>query len=298
MQLKVTLELLLFPVNSAVFPAGVQTSLWDPAFRVLGCVCAQSCLTVCDPWTIACQAPLPMEFSRREYWSTLQFPTPGDLPDWGIQPTSSALAGRFFTTVPLGKPFGGIYSKAELLDHKGISFLFCVCVWNCHCLRYFPTQVSQLFGSQNSFSTLFLWVSHRTWHFQETVGNPELSKDFRLFQEAGRPQDAAWQLGHKALSPRARSAVWSQELQKGRELLVHSKPGQESFHWNHLCTRGRVIEAAVALMSFSEWVKKGKAICLHAIRDLEQAFQREILEFRIHCFLLALKWRACRLVTV
>ena len=71
---------------------------------------AQSCLTLCDPWTVACQAPLSMEFSRQEYWSRLPFPTPGDWPDPGIKPmslVSPALAGRFFfffTTVPPEKP--------------------------------------------------------------------------------------------------------------------------------------------------------------------------------------------------
>ena len=45
-----------------------------------------------------------MEFSRQEYWSGLQFPPPRDLPDPGIKPMSLALAGRFFTTVPPGKP--------------------------------------------------------------------------------------------------------------------------------------------------------------------------------------------------
>ena len=52
------------------------------------------------PWTVAHQAPLSMEFSRQEYWSGLSFPSPGDLPDPGIEP---ALAGRFFTPVPPGK---------------------------------------------------------------------------------------------------------------------------------------------------------------------------------------------------
>ena len=55
-------------------------------------------------WTVARQAPLSMEFFRQEYWSGLPFPSPGDLPDPGIEQTSPALAGRFFTTEPLGKP--------------------------------------------------------------------------------------------------------------------------------------------------------------------------------------------------
>ena len=49
----------------------------------------------------------PWDFSRQEYWSGLPFPPPGDLPDPGIELMSSgcpALAGRFFTTDPLGKP--------------------------------------------------------------------------------------------------------------------------------------------------------------------------------------------------
>ena len=43
------------------------------------------------PWTVARQAPLAMEFSRQEYWSGLPFPSLGDLPDQGIEPTSPAL---------------------------------------------------------------------------------------------------------------------------------------------------------------------------------------------------------------
>ena len=56
------------------------------------------------PWTVACQAPLSMEFFRQEYWSGLPCTSPGDLPNPGIKPTSPALAGEFFTTVPPGKP--------------------------------------------------------------------------------------------------------------------------------------------------------------------------------------------------
>jgi len=52
------------------------------------------------PWTIACQVPLFIEFSRQEYWGRLPFPTAGDLPGPGIKLISlisPALAGEFFT---------------------------------------------------------------------------------------------------------------------------------------------------------------------------------------------------------
>ena len=58
-------------------------------------------------WTIACQAPLSLEFSKQEYWSDLPLPTPGDLPDPGIKPVSLAslaLVDRFFTQGHLGSP--------------------------------------------------------------------------------------------------------------------------------------------------------------------------------------------------
>ena len=66
------------------------------------CLCAWSLSYV---WLqphglVARQASLSTEFSRQEYWSWLPFPTPGDLPDPGIKPTSPALADRFLTTEP------------------------------------------------------------------------------------------------------------------------------------------------------------------------------------------------------
>ena len=59
--------------------------------------------------TVAHQAPLSMGFPRQENWSVLPLPSPGDSPDPGIDPTSPALAGRFFTTEPPGKPTGITY---------------------------------------------------------------------------------------------------------------------------------------------------------------------------------------------
>ena len=55
------------------------------------------------PWTVASQAPQSMKFSKQEYWSGLPFPSPGYLPDLGIELESPALAGGFFTAEPPGK---------------------------------------------------------------------------------------------------------------------------------------------------------------------------------------------------
>ena len=74
-------------------------------------------------WTVACQAPLFMGFSRQEYWRELPFPSPGYLPNPGIEPTfscGSCIAGRFFTAEPLGKPKKKSWSKF---------------IRNCVCLR-------------------------------------------------------------------------------------------------------------------------------------------------------------------
>ena len=56
------------------------------------------------PWTVACQAPLLVDFSRKEYWKGLPFSTSEDISDQKIEPVSLALAGGFFTTQPPGKP--------------------------------------------------------------------------------------------------------------------------------------------------------------------------------------------------
>ena len=62
------------------------------------------------PWTVAHQAPLPMGFSRQEYWSGLPFPSPGDLPDPEIKPRSPALQADTLTSEPPGKPQDKCYS--------------------------------------------------------------------------------------------------------------------------------------------------------------------------------------------
>ena len=74
------------------------------------CVCERACSVMSDSetlWTVALSVPLSKEFSKQEYWSELPFPTPGYLPDPGINLSSLApptLAGRFFTIASPGKP--------------------------------------------------------------------------------------------------------------------------------------------------------------------------------------------------
>ena len=68
---------------------------------------AQSYLTFCDPMDCSLPDASFLGFSRQKYWSGLPFPPPGDLLDPGIEPkfpASPELPGRFFTTVPPGKP--------------------------------------------------------------------------------------------------------------------------------------------------------------------------------------------------
>ena len=76
------------------------------------------------PWTADCQAPLSMEFSKQEYWSGLPFPSPGDLPDLGIEPTSPALQADWLLLNHLGSP--GLYSQVV----KSIGFGIKNFTWN------------------------------------------------------------------------------------------------------------------------------------------------------------------------
>ena len=58
-----------------------------------------------SPWTVAYQAPQSMEFSRQEYWNGLPFPSPGDLPNPGIEPGFPALQADALPSEPPGKPW-------------------------------------------------------------------------------------------------------------------------------------------------------------------------------------------------
>ena len=75
------------------------------------------------PWTVAYQAPPSMGFSRQEYWSGLPFPSPGDLPDPGIEPGSPAFQADALTSEPPGKPR---VPEEVFLSHVFSNHLLCV----------------------------------------------------------------------------------------------------------------------------------------------------------------------------
>ena len=71
----------------------------------LTCVLSHSVVSnSATPWTVTCQAPLSLEFSRQKYWSGLPCLPPGDLPHPGIEPRTPALHADSLLSEPLGKP--------------------------------------------------------------------------------------------------------------------------------------------------------------------------------------------------
>ena len=92
------------------------------------------------PWTVTYQAPPSMGFSRQEYWSGLPFPSPGHLPDPGIEPGSPTLQANALTSEPPGKPIPldhpsapalSTLSHASNLDWQFISHMI-MYMFQCH----------------------------------------------------------------------------------------------------------------------------------------------------------------------
>ena len=108
-----------FLVIFSVDPQGlVLWFIFEVKVKSLSCV-----WLFATPWTITYQAPLSMGFSRQEYWNGLLFPSPGDLPNPGIEPRSPALQAD--TLLP--EPFSRILLKdSDLVRH----------IWIL--IRYFP----------------------------------------------------------------------------------------------------------------------------------------------------------------
>ena len=90
------------------------------------------------PWTVAFQAPLSMGFSRQEYWSGLPCPSPGDIPDPGMEPECLA-ASALATGFPSPAPPGEAPTKARRLPKaeisRRLSFIFMLKIL---CFSVFP----------------------------------------------------------------------------------------------------------------------------------------------------------------
>ena len=94
-----------------------------------------SCSVVSNPWTVAHQIPLSMEFSRSEYWSGLPFLSPRDLPNPVIEPAFS-LAGRFFTAKR--SPLFTISNKSHRLLTYLTHLVFSACASQLFSFIYLP----------------------------------------------------------------------------------------------------------------------------------------------------------------
>ena len=80
------------------------------------------------PWTVARLTPLSMEFSRQEYWSRLPFPSPGDLPNPGIQPGSPSLQADSLLYEPLEESVGALGQGLWIKVKRVLLKLHCMCV--------------------------------------------------------------------------------------------------------------------------------------------------------------------------
>ena len=112
---------------------------------------------------------------RQEYWSGVPFPSPGDLPNPGIEPTSPAPAGRFFTSEPLGKPLSILYiisivytcQSPSLNSSHPLPFppwyqyicSLCMCLYSCLIWNFFRLGPKELgdFSKYNLVTNLWHW---------------------------------------------------------------------------------------------------------------------------------------------
>ena len=89
------------------------------------------------PWTVVYQAPSSMGFSR-QYWSGLPFPSPGDLPDAGIEPGPPALQADALTPEPPGSHPGKAVPNTTVCDSENVLYL--------HCLIWSPLDTCSILG--------------------------------------------------------------------------------------------------------------------------------------------------------
>ena len=121
--------------------------------------------SVVTPWTMACQAPLSMGFSKQEDWSGLPFHSPGNLPKPGMEPSSPALTDGLFTTEPPGKPDNKIRQSYIEWDHS-ISFS------KCHYKNWYNFQRKRCWTHPFTHYCLgYTEISYSLWIFPSIMQN-------------------------------------------------------------------------------------------------------------------------------
>ena len=114
------------------------------------------------PQTVNYQAPQSMGFSRQEFWGRLSFPSPGDLPNPGIEPWSPALQADALPSEPPGKLSYNLYNKVTQL-------YVCVCMSVCVCVL-FPILFHDGLSRDIEYISLHCTVGPCCWSILCTIG--------------------------------------------------------------------------------------------------------------------------------
>ena len=164
-----------------------------------------SCSTLGTPWTVAHQTPPFIEFSRQEYWSGLPFPSPGDLPDPGIELAAVAAAKSFQSCLtlcdpidgsPPGSPIPGTL-QARTLEWVAISFSNAwkweVEVKSLSCVRLLATPWTAAHQAPPSMG----FSCRQTLLLSEPPGKPSVVKNLPPMREM--QETLVWSLSRKDL---------------------------------------------------------------------------------------------------
>ena len=150
-------------------------------------MCAQSLSLVplfVAPWTVAPQAPLPMEFPRQEYWSGLSFPPLRDLPNPGIKPTLCLLHGQA-DSLPL--------SHLRSPPYINIKFCCCLVAKSCLTLLWPPWTIAHEAPLSMGFSQarILQWVvtpfSRESFRSRNQTCIPCITGEFFTTESIGTP---------------------------------------------------------------------------------------------------------------
>ena len=165
-----------------------------------------SCSVMCDSlWTVAYQVPTSVEFSRQEYWSGLTFPSPGDLPDLGVEPRSPALQADVLPSEPPGKHYVFMMTSESL----NTLFLLCPCLFTfvhflcvCELCSQIICPLKNLFTERTKWqrsrwvrSTSSLWIRQEyTFRYRSAwqTGVPDQWKRIYRTMQTHQQQPSPW----------------------------------------------------------------------------------------------------------